>query len=204
MSSIQDCRSDFRPGACRRAGARLATAAIAIATRTLLCLLVLTTLAAAAAEVRPLKLATGELLVHAFAGGVPLPAESRWAVAQGAGPAFVPENGRHRLNWNVILKAKGSPALLRDVVRVTVQEVSGATAVNIFDGPPKPTDNGVLVLAPEHIVSRQHYPWLYDPGPTLLVFRVTLLKASEQDRLLQPVLIGADVKRQLRDGGYLP
>jgi hypothetical protein len=203
MASIQDCRSDVRPAACRRAGARLVTAAIAIATSTLFCLLALTTPVAAAAEVRPLKLATGEFLVHAFAGGVPLPAESRWAVAQGAGPAFVPENGRHRLSWNVILKAKGS-AELRDVVRVTVQEVSGATAVNIFDGPPKPTDNGLLVLAPEHIVSRGHYPWLYDPGPTLLVFRVTLLKATEQDKLLQPVLIGADVKRQLRDGGYLP
>ncbi len=171
--------------------------------KTLLCLLVLATLAAAA-EVKSLKLATGELLVHAFEGGVPLPAESRWTLCQGAGPAFVPEGGRHRINWNVILNAKGSAAQLRDVVRVTVQEVSGATAVSIFDGPPRSTDKGVVIVAPAHIVSREHYPWLYSPEPTLLVFRVTLFKAAEQDKLLQPVLIGADVKRQLRDAGYLP
>jgi hypothetical protein len=77
--------------------------------RTLFCLLLLTTVAAAA-DVRSLKLATGELLVHPFEGGVPLPAESRWTVCQGAGPAFVPEGGQLRMNWSIILKPKGSPA----------------------------------------------------------------------------------------------
>ena len=171
--------------------------------KTFFWLLVLTTLAAAA-EVRSLKLATGELLVHAFEGGVPLPAESKWTLCKGAGPAFVPEGKQHRINWNVILKAKGSPAQLRDVVRVTVQEVSGAVAVQIFDGPPKATDEGLIILAPAQIVSREQYPWLYSSEPTLLVFRVTLFKAAEQDRLLQPVLIGTEIKRQLKDGGYLP
>ena len=135
---------------------------------------------------------------------MPLPAESKWTLCQGAGPAFVPERKQHRINWNVVLKAKGSPAQLRDVVRVTVQEVSGATAVPIFDGPPKATDTGLFILAPEHIVSREQYPWLYSSEPTLLVFRVTLFKAAEQDKLLQPVLIGTAIKQQLRAGGYLP
>ena len=171
--------------------------------RTLFCLLALTTLAAAA-EVRSLKLATGELLVHTFDGGIPLPAESKWAVSQGAGPAFVPEGKQHRINWSVVLKAKGAPAQLRDVVRVAVQEVSGAAAVPIFDGQPQSTDNGLMILAPENVVSRENYPWLYSLEPTLLVFRVTLFKAEDQDKLLQPVLIGTQIKRQLRDGGYLP
>ena len=61
---------------------------------------------AAANDVRPLKLATGELLVHAFDRGMPLPAESKWMLASGAGPAFVPESGRYRLNWVVHLKPK--------------------------------------------------------------------------------------------------
>src|SRR5215212_2328717 len=122
--------------------------------RTLIWLLALLS-CAAAAEVRTLKLATGEVLVHPFEGGVPLPAERKWSTCQGAGPAFVPEAGGNRLNWNVILKAKGSPAQLRDVSRATVQEVSGATAVSIFDDAPKSIDVGrLLILAPAEIVSR--------------------------------------------------
>jgi hypothetical protein len=170
--------------------------------RTLVCLLLLTTVAAAA-DVRSLKLATGELLVHPFERGVPLPAESKWTVCQGAGPAFVPEGGQYRLNWSIILKPRGSPAQLRGITRVTVQEVVGAKAMQIFDGPAEVTDKGITIIAPEHIVSRERYPWLYSSEPTLLVLRVSLFKAGEQDKLLQPVLIGTDVKRKLKDGGYL-
>lgn len=170
--------------------------------RTLFFLLLFTT-AAAASDVRSLKLATGELLVHPFNGGVPLPAESKWTVCQGAGPAFVPEGTQFRMNWSIILKPKGSPAQLRGLVRVAVQEVAGAKAIQIFDGPAEVTDKGLTIVAPEHIVSREHYPWLYSSEPTLLVLRVSLFKAAEQDKLLQPVLIGTDVKRQLKAGGYL-
>jgi len=159
---------------------------------------------AAADEIRTIKVATGELVVHPFRNGVPLPAESKWTVCQGAGPAFVPEGGRHRINWNVILKAKGTPAELRDVVRATVQEVAGADATPIFDDPPKPTDTGLIILAPALIVSRENYPWLYSSEPTLFVFRVMLFKAAQEDKLLQPVVIGTDIKRKLKDGGYLP
>jgi hypothetical protein len=172
--------------------------------RTLVWLLAFMT-CAAAAEVRTLKLATGEVLVHPFEGGVPLPAESKWSTCQGAGPAFVPEAGGNRLNWNVILKAKGSPSLLRDINRSTVQEVSGATAVPIFDDAPKPTDTGgLIILAPAQIVSRENYPWLYTPEPTLFVFRVLLFKGAQQDKLLQPVVIGTQAKQKLKEGGYLP
>lgn len=158
---------------------------------------------AAATELRSLKVATGELVVHPFEGDVPVPAESRWSVCQGAGPAFVPEGKGHRLNWNVMLKARGP--LLGSVTRVTLEDVSGATAMPLFDGPPQPTsDGGLLVVAPGEIVSRASYPWLYAQGPTLLVLRVTLHMAQDHDKLFQPVLIGADVKRKLRDGGYLP
>ena len=122
----------------RRRGDRM-TRIDRLAARALFYLLALTALAAAQ-EVRSLKLATGELLVHAFRGGVPLPAESKWVTCQGAGPSFVPEGTQHRLNWNVILKPKGSPAQLRDVVRVTVEEVSGVAAVKLFDGGPTVTD----------------------------------------------------------------
>ena len=171
--------------------------------KTLICLLSFIAFVAAA-EVRSIKLATGELLVHPFNRGVPLPAESEWSLCQGAGPAFVPEDGRYRINWNVILKAKGSVAQLRDVARATMQEVAGPTAVPLFDGQPKATDNGIIILAPEHIVSREHYPWLYSSEPTLLVLRVLLFKAGQQDKLLQPVVIGTEIKQKLKDGGYLP
>ena len=48
----------------------------------------------AATEIKPQKLATGELLVHAYKNGMPLPAESKWMLATGAGPSFFPEGGR--------------------------------------------------------------------------------------------------------------
>jgi hypothetical protein len=107
------------------------------------------------------------------------------------------------MNWSIILKPKGLPAQLRGIVRVSVQEVAGAKAIQIFDGPAEVTDRGLTIVAPEHIVSREHYPWLYSSEPTLLVLRVSLFKAAEQDKILQPVLIGTDVKRQLKAGGYL-
>src|SRR5262249_298742 len=173
-----------------------------IAMRTLFCLLFFTTVALAA-DIKSLQLATGELLTHPFERGLPLPAESKWTVCQGAGPAFVPAGKQYRMNWSIILKAKGPPARLRDIVRVTVQEVSGTKALQIFDGSPEVTDKGLTIVAPAHIVSPEHYPWLYSSEPTLLIFRVSLFKAAEQDKLLQPVLIGADVKRQLKAGGYL-
>jgi hypothetical protein len=138
--------------------------------RTLVWLLAFMT-CAAAAEVRTLKLATGEVLVHPFEGGVPLPAESKWSICQGAGPAFVPEAGGTRLNWNVILKAKGSPPLLRDINRATVQEVSGTTAVPIFDDAPKPTDTGgLIILAPAQIVSGNTIPGFTRQSPPSLCF----------------------------------
>ena len=171
--------------------------------KTLICLLFFIAFVAAA-EVRSIKLATGELLVHPFNDGVPLPAESEWSLCQGAGPALVPEDGRYRLNWNVILKAKGASGRLRDVVRATMQEVAGPSAVLFFDGQPKPTDDGLIILAPAQTVSRVHYPWLYSSEPTLFVLRVLLFKAGQQDKLLQPVVIGTEIKQKLKDGGYLP
>jgi hypothetical protein len=31
-----------------------------------------------------------------------------------------------------------------------------------------------------------------------------LFKAGQQDKLLQPVVIGTEIKQKLKDGGYLP
>ena len=86
---------------------------------------------------------------------------------------------------------------------VTVQEVSGTKALQIFDGSPEVTDKGPTIVAPAHIVLREHYPWLYSSQPTPLVLRVSLFKAAEQDKVLQPVLIGTDVKGQLKAGDWL-
>ena len=85
-----------------------------------------------------------------------------------------------------------------------MQEV-GPTAVPIFDDAPKLTDSsGLIILAPAQVVSREHYLWLYTPEPTLLVFRVLLFKGRQQDKLLQPVVIGTQIKQKLKEGGYLP
>jgi len=158
----------------------------------------------AAADVRPFKLATGELLAHAFKDGVPLPAGSKWVVCTGAGPAIVPEDQGYRLNWVVHLKARGPLARLGDISRVTLQEVSGKTAVQLFDGRPEVKDDRLLILAPAQIVSREHYPWLYSSEATLLVLRATLHGAAgEQDLLVQPVLIGSESKQTLRASGYV-
>ena len=160
------------------------------------------TAAQAASAMAPMRLATGELLVHAAENGMPLPAESKWMLCAGAGPSFVPEGGRHRLNWVVHLKDKDSLAKSREITRVRVEEVSGTTAMPLYDGAPKITDQGLFVMAPEAIVSADNHPWLFTPKDTLVVLRVVLTAANgEQDKLLQPVLIRAVAKRNLRANG---
>jgi hypothetical protein len=153
-------------------------------------------------DVQVFKLATGETLSFPFQGGIPVPSESAWAFCRGAGPAFTPDGKDIRLNWVVDLRSKRSA--LRDVSSAKVQEVSGNTAVTLFTGAPKVTKDGLMIYAPGELVTRAAYPWLYSPDRTILVFRVELERPGEKpDVLLQPVLIGPDVKKQLQDGGYL-
>ncbi len=92
----------------------------------------------------------------------------------------------------------------QDISRVTLQGVSGKAAVQLFDGPAGVKDDQLFILALAQIVSREHYPWLYASEPTLLVLRAILYKtAAEQDKLVQPVVIGTKAKQTLRDSGYL-
>jgi hypothetical protein len=162
------------------------------------------TVGLAGTEVKTFTLATGEILVFPFEDGVPTPSESTWSTCQGAGPMFEPEGNRIRLSWVVILKAKGPATVLRSVSRVTLQEVSGKTAINLFSGKPEQTEDGLIISAPAELVTRASYPWLYSAGPTIFVLRVQLERpGTKPDVLMQPVLIGADVKKQIKDRGYL-
>jgi hypothetical protein len=187
-----------------RLGATPAASPLAVrAQLSLFCLLLLTTLAVAA-EIKTFKLATGEVLVHAFEKGIPLPSDSKWAIVTGAGPLFTPKGKETHISWSVFLKPKGAPAQLRDVARATVEEVSGKNAVTIFDGVPRDAETRLMMLSADEVVTRERFPWLYTAEPSMFVFRVILFKGKEQDKLLQPVLIGADIKKKLKDGGYLP
>jgi len=156
-------------------------------------------------EVKTFKLATGEILVFTFKDGIPEPSNSALALTRGAGPAFVPEGSGTRLNWVVDLEPRASVAALRNVSRVVLQEVSGKQPIKLFSGVPERTDDGLLVVATGEIVSRSSYPWLYTADRTIVVLRLELIRpGAKSDVLLQPVLIGPEVKKQLRDGGYLP
>ena len=159
-------------------------------------------LAAPQRDVQVFKLATGELLAFPFKGGIPLPSESAWAFCRNAGPAFTPDGKDIRMDWVIDLRSKGSA--LRDVTGVKLQEVSGAEALTLAPGEPKKTPDGLMIIARGEHVTRSTYPWLYSPDRTILVLRVELERPGDKpDVLLQPVLIGPDVKKQLRDGGYL-
>jgi hypothetical protein len=168
-------------------------------------LVVMAVAASAAApqrNVQVFKLATGEVLAFPFKSGIPIPSESAWAFCLSAGPAFRPEGKDIRLRWVVGLRSKRSA--LRDVVGVKLQEVSGNEAVTLFAGEPKKTPDGLIIDAPGELVTRLAYPWLYSPDRTILVLRVELERPGEKpDVLLQPVLIGPDVKKQLQAGGLL-
>lgn len=152
-------------------------------------------------DVQVLKLATGEVLAFPFPRGIPVPAESAWAVCNGAGPSFTQEGEGIRLGWAVGLAPKSKK--FRDVVNVKLQEVSGTEAVTLFTGPAKVEKDSLMIIAKGEIVSRSTYPWLYSPDRTVLVIRVELERPGEKDVLLQPVLIGPDVKKKLQDAGYL-
>ena len=158
----------------------------------------------AGTEIKTFTLATGEVLVFPFEDGIPRPSESVWSTCQSAGPMFEPEGNGIRLAWVIILKAKGSATALRGVSKVTLQEVSGKTATNLFSGKPKQTEDGLIISAPAELVTRSSYPWLYSAEPTIFVLRVQLERAgTKPDVLLQPVLIGSYVKKQIKDRGYL-
>jgi hypothetical protein len=153
-------------------------------------------------DVQVFKLATGEVLAFPFKGGIPIPSESAWAFCRAAGPAFTPEGKDIRLNWVVDLRSKRSA--LREVIGVKLQEVSGNEVLTLFAGAPKMTPDGLMIYAPGEPVTRSAYPWLYSPDRTILVLRAELERRGEKsDVLLQPVLIGPEVKKQLQDGGYL-
>jgi hypothetical protein len=171
-------------------------------TPTIVVLAAVAAMAAPPGEVKVFKLATGEILAFPFEGGIPKTSESAWATCSSAGPAIKPEGDGFRLYWVVGLKSKGSA--LQDVVSVKLQEVSGNEAVTLFTGPMKADAYGLIINAPAELITRSTYPWLYSRDRTILVFRVELERPGEKpDVLIQPVLIGKDVKKQLQDKGYV-
>jgi hypothetical protein len=202
---------DRRPGCHERDGslilAVVATRAylfgeVSMKMSMLVLMAVATLTAAPQSNVQVFKLATGETLAFPFQSGIPTPSESAWAFCRGAGPAFAPDGKDIRLNWVIDLRSKRSA--LRDVTAVKMQEVSGKEVLTLFTGTPKPTKDGLMIYAPGEIVTRSAYPWLYEPERTILVIRVELERPGEKpDVLLQPVLIGPDVKKQLQAAGYL-
>ncbi|MFN7943529.1 MAG: hypothetical protein U0X73_18190 [Thermoanaerobaculia bacterium] len=168
-------------------------------------LLFMVSLGCEGGEVQTFSLASGEVLVHGFEGGIPLPAESRWSRCLGAGPAIVPEAGKFLLKWTVNLEAKDPPKYLARVTKVTLEEVSGKSVIPIFSGRPSSTADGILIVGDGREISRGTFPWLYTADPSVFVLRVKLEAPDEQpDVLLQPVLIGPEVKKNLKDRGYLP
>ena len=154
-------------------------------------------------DVKVFKLASGEALAFPFVGGIPKPSESELAIFLSGGPAIAPEGKAFRLSWVIGLKSRGSA--LRDVSGVKFQEVSGKDVVTLFTGTPKMDASGtMMIIAPAEIVSRSTYPFLYTRDRTILVFRVELERPGlKPDVLLQPVLIGPDVKTKLEKAGYL-
>jgi hypothetical protein len=163
---------------------------------------VATLTAAPQRNMQTFTLATGEVLAFPFQSGIPVPSESAWAFCRGAGPAFAPDGKDIRVNWAVDLRSKRSA--LRDVTAVKVQEVSGKEVLTLFTGTPKQTKDGLMIYAPGELLTQSTYPWLYTPDRTVLVIRIELERPGEKpDVLLQPVLIGPDVKKQLQAAGYL-
>lgn len=155
-------------------------------------------------DTRSFTLATGETLSHVFKKGIPTPASSKWATVRGAGPTIGPEADGFRLSWVVDLRQKEGSKSLPKISKATLEEVSAKTVLRLFDGPVHDQDGGTMIIAPADMVTRTSYPWLYTDEPTLLIFRVTLTAVDgETDVFLQPVLIGMEVKKQLKSRGYV-
>ena len=158
--------------------------------------------AATADEIRPLKLATGEVLVHAFRDGMPLPSESRWMLCSAAGPSFVPEGGRYRLDWVVQLKDKGGLAKAREVSGCACRKCLGQSRCRYMTDLQRRS-----TAASWSARGAALRPVRITPGSThrrprfwCCVSRSTP-PDGEQDKLVQPVLIGTEGKRNLRAHG---
>lgn len=136
--------------------------------------------------------------IHVFKDGVPLPAESTSAVVASAGPIFLPEQEAVLLAWAVVLDPKKADSSLRAFSRVTVEDVSGASAVILVDGPPEfPKESDRLVARSSgKRFTKAEFPWMFVDAPTTVILRITLI-GLEEETLLQPVVIGEVAKRQV-------
>jgi hypothetical protein len=154
-------------------------------------------------KVRMITLATGETVAFVFHGETPRPAETTIVACRRAGPEIFKEKDQNRFNWAFELGPRPGVDLSK-VTRVTLEEVSGTSVVPLFSGAPSFENGTLMIIAPGEIVSRSQYPWLYTQEPSLFVFRIQVeLPGRQPDVLLQPLLVSAKTKQDLKDTGFL-
>ncbi|HEX9163173.1 MAG TPA: hypothetical protein VF980_15820 [Thermoanaerobaculia bacterium] len=155
------------------------------------------------AVLRRLSISGGRFAIRAFVEDVPIPAEGELATVLDAGPAFIRDGDHVRLKWIAHL-APNSPAAFSNVKRVKLEDVSGKEAVVLAESEFRRPTTEATIEGTAHAVTPQNYPWLYSSEATILVLRITLYQSTgSPEVLIQPVLIGAVVKRKLRSAGYL-
>jgi hypothetical protein len=134
---------------------------------------------------------------HVFHDDIPLPAISPSAKVASAGPAFFPKPGGTALGWVVLLEPRTAKSLRR-VTRVQVEDVSGPVAKPLIDSSPQFEKEALIVGSEETPFSRASFPWMFSDHATLFILRITL-HGERDEVLLQPVLIGTSVKRQVHE-----
>ncbi len=133
---------------------------------------------------------------HYFEGGVPGPAESASATVTSAGPAFIPRESGLVLRWIFSLKPRDSQQFLEGVVRVSVEDVTGQGVIPVIESAPQFKNGQLFATSGETPFSREAFPWMFTNDRTLFVFRIRL-DGDGSETLLQPVLVGPEVKQQV-------
>lgn len=134
--------------------------------------------------------------IHVFKDDVPVPAHSDSVQVASAGPIFVPASGSIGLRWLVIIEPRGSGSSLSKVARVEVEDISGDAPLPLIDSPADLREGSLFAQSPATPFTRSAFPWMFTDTPSLFVLRITL-HGEKDEVLLQPVLIGTEVKQRV-------
>jgi len=152
---------------------------------------------AAEAKMIAFKISGGTTVTCACTDSGPLPAESGPYKLIGAGFALGPDPSGKKFflifGFDLVVNETGKPT------HISVEDVSGEAASSMVDdNSPHVKNHAWQGNAKPMIISEQSTPWLYDPKPTIKIFRVTISAKGKQDVVLyQPAWYPAPTKAQI-------
>ena len=150
-------------------------------------------------ETVEIRIAGGKTISAAITGRGPVPVEDARVKIEVAGMLISPsrENSKEPLLiWNFSFRAKGA----QQPIAVKVDDVTlDPILALVSDDKPVLRDNTWAGRANSIPITKEALPWVFDPRPTMKVFRFTVRYADDQESVLhQLAMYPASAKQAIR------